>query len=215
MIYRVIILGPQGSGKGTQGKMLADKFNIPLISSGALWRREIAEDTAIGKLVKEQIKKGLLASDSLTADLIRQRLAKPDVQNGFILDGYPRNQAQYILSDTAIVPTHVIAITLSDHEALKRMTGRLVCTTCGANYHVVYKPPKRTHGEGQWYCDDDDSLLTIRDDDKPEAINKRLHVYHQETEPLLKLYKDKGVLHEVDGAQEIENVFADILKVFE
>lgn len=212
-MYRIIILGPQGSGKGTQGKMLAEKLNIPLISSGALWRKEIAEGTTLGRQAEEKIQTGQLAPDSLTAELIRHRLAQPDAQNGFILDGYPRNQAQHELSDKAIAPTHVIAINLSDHEALKRMTGRLVCTTCGSNYHVVYKPPKRTQGEGQWYCDEDDSLLTIRDDDKPEAINKRLRVYHQETEPLFRPYKDKGVLHEVDGAQEIEKVFEDILKV--
>jgi len=214
MIYRIVILGPQGSGKGTQGKLLSEKLSIPLISAGALWRKEIAQGTELGKKAEEVVRQGILAPDEWTANLVRRRLQEPDAQKGFILDGYPRNRGQHDLLNNFISPTHVIALTLSDHDALKRLTGRLVCPKCGANYHVVYNPPKQSHGEEKWYCDEDQTILTKRDDDKPEAIQERLHIYRQETEPLLELYRPAGILHEINSAQTIEQVFKDIATIF-
>lgn len=214
-MYRIILLGPQGSGKGTQGKLLADKLGIPLISAGALWRAEIAAGTALGKKAEAIIREGNLAPDEWTAELVRLRLEYPDAKSaGFILDGYPRNQKQYDLLDAFVAPTHVLVLTLSDHDALKRMTGRLVCTKCGTNYHVVYAPPKEARGEGVWHCDADGVPLTARDDDKPEAVAKRLAIYHTETEPLLELYRGRDILHAVDASGTIEEIHQAVLQEF-
>lgn len=211
MIYRIIILGPQGSGKGTQGELLVKQLGIPLISAGALWRKEIAQQTVLGKQAEEILRQGNLAPDQWTADLVRTHLTQPDAQQGFILDGYPRNRAQSDLLDTVIAPTHVLILTLSDREAVKRMSGRLVCPQCGSNYHVVYNPPTSTQGAAVWFCDNDETVLITRDDDKPEAVHKRLGIYRAETEPFLSLYRARGILYEIDASQSIEKVHADIL----
>lgn len=210
-MYRIIILGPQGSGKGTQGELLVKQLGIPLISAGALWRKEIAQQTVLGKQAEEILRQGNLAPDQWTADLVRARLMQPDVQKGFILDGYPRNRAQSDLLDAVIAPTHVLILTLLDREAVKRMSGRLVCPQCGSNYHVVYNPPKYTQGAAVWFCDNDETVLITRDDDKPEAVHKRLGIYRAETEPLVPIYRARGILYEIDASQSIEKVHADIL----
>jgi len=214
-MLKILLLGPQGSGKGTQGKLLAEKLGIPLISAGALWRAEIARGTALGRQVEEILRQGKLAPDNLTAQVVRARLSRNDAQNGFILDGYPRNRAQYDLLGEFLAPTHVMALTLSDHDALKRMTGRLVCTKCGTNYHVVYAPPKESRGEGLWHCDEDGVPLTSRDDDKPEAVSQRLQIYHTETEPVIELYRARGILHEIDASSAIEKVQEDIVRALQ
>lgn len=215
-MLRIILFGPQGSGKGTQGKLLSEKLGIPLISAGALWRAEIAAGTALGKKAEAIIREGNLAPDEWTAELVRLRLEYPDAKSaGFILDGYPRNQKQYDLLDAFVAPTQVIVLALTDHEALKRMTGRLVCTQCGTNYHVVYAPPKESRGAGLWHCDHDGVPLTARDDDKPEAVQKRLNIYHTETEPLLALYRARGILHKIDASGAINNVHDHVLQLFE
>lgn len=211
-MYRIIILGPQGSGKGTQGELLVKRLGIPLISAGALWRKEIAQGTARGREAEEILRKGNLAPDQWTADLIRHRLEQGDLENGFILDGYPRNRAQYDLLNAVIAPTQVLILTLADREAVKRMSGRLVCPQCGNNYHVVYNPPKYTQGSAVWFCDNDETVLITRDDDKPEAVHKRLNIYRTETEPLLPLYRAREILYEIDAAQTIEKVQEDIMQ---
>lgn len=215
MTYKIIILGPQGSGKGTQGKMISEKFNIPLISTGALLRKEIADKTGIGKQIEDLLKQGRLAPDDLVTKLLRRRLNEPDARKGFILDGYPRNRAQSDLLEDFMKPTHILALRLADHEALKRMSGRLLCPQCGSNYHTVYNPPKHDHGTGEWFCDQDETLLIIRDDDKPEAIQQRLDVYHQETESLFELYQPAGLVHDIDASKSIEEIQQEILKVLE
>lgn len=212
-MYRIIILGPQGSGKGTQGKMISEKFGIPLISTGALLRKEITEQTELGKQIEDLIKQGQLVPDDLVTQLLRHRLGSTDTQTGFILDGYPRNRAQSDLLATFVKPTHILALQLADHEALKRMSGRLLCPQCGSNYHVVYNPPKHDHGTGEWFCDQDETLLIIRDDDKPEAIQQRLYVYHQETEPLFELYRPAGLVYDIDASKTIAEIQQEILKV--
>lgn len=214
MIQRIIILGPQGSGKGTQGKRTAEKFGIPLISAGVLWRKEIADGTEWGKKMEEVLRRGDLAPDQWTAELVARRLKQPDAQKGFILDGYPRNRAQFDLLDSVIAPTRVLALTLSDHAAIKRMAGRMVCPQCGTNYHVVYNPPKNTKSSGTWFCDADEAMLIVREDDKPTAVQKRLNIYHAETEPLLALYRTRGILLEIDASQSIEKVQGDIMRVW-
>lgn len=212
-MYRIIILGPQGSGKGTQGELLVKQLGIPLISAGALWRKEITQKTALGRQAEEILRQGNLAPDQWTADLIRERLGKQNLQGGFILDGYPRNRAQYDLLDAVIAPTHVLILTLSDREAVKRLSGRLICPACGSNYHVVYNPPQRTQGTAVWFCDNDETVLITRDDDKPEAVHKRLGIYRTETEPLLSLYRARGILYEIDASQSIDKVHAEIMRV--
>ncbi|MBI2552314.1 nucleoside monophosphate kinase [Candidatus Uhrbacteria bacterium] len=214
-MYRILLLGPQGSGKGTQGKLLSEKLSIPLISAGALWRAEIAAGTALGRRAEEIIRGGNLAPDNLTAQVVRARLNQADAQKGFILDGYPRNRAQYDLLGEFIAATQVLVLNLSDHEALKRMTGRLVCTKCGTNYHVVYAPPKESRGEGVWHCDEDGVPLTSRDDDKPEAVSKRLQIYRAETEPLLDLYRHRGILREIEASSSIEKIHENIMQALQ
>lgn len=210
MTYRIVVLGPQGSGKGTQGELLVKQLGIPLISAGALWRKEIAQGTDLGRQVEELVRNGSFAPNELTAELVRARLAQEDAQNGFILDSYPRSKKQFDLFEVA--PTHVVALTLSDREAVKRMSGRLVCPQCGSNYHVVYNPPKYTQGAAVWFCDNDEAVLVTRDDDKPEAVHKRLGIYHAETEPILSLYRARGILSEIDASQPIEKVHEDIMR---
>lgn len=213
-MYKIILLGPQGSGKGTQGEILAKKLNIPLISAGALLRQEISRGTEIGRKVEELLKQGNLAPDELITDLARQRINEPDAQNGFILDGYPRNRAQLDLLSSFVQPDYVLALKLDDHEAIKRMAGRLLCPQCGSNYHVVYNPPKHEHGGGVWYCDNDEAILIARDDDKPEAVRERLNIYRRETEPLLEFFRQRGILREIDASGTIEQVSDGVMKIF-
>lgn len=212
-MYRILLLGSQGSGKGTQGKLISDQLGIPLVSAGALWRKEITDETVRGRQMEEVLRQGNLASDDWTVELVRKRLTQSDTKNGFILDGYPRNRLQFDLLDALIVPTHVLALTLPDHEAVKRLSGRLICPKCGSNYHVVYNPPQHDYGSGTWFCDEDETMLVIRDDDKPKAVQHRLDIYHRETEPLLELYESRGILHKIDAMSSIEKVHADIMQL--
>lgn len=193
--------------------MIAEKFNIPLISMGALLRKEIADKTEIGKQVEKLLEQGHLAPDDLATKLIKRRLGEEDAQKGFILDGYPRNKVQSDLLKDFVDPTHILALQLSDHDALKRMSGRLLCPQCGSNYHVVYKPPKHDHGTGVWFCDNDESILIMRDDDKPEAVRERLEVYHHETEPLFEIYRPRGIVHDIDASKTIDEIQQEILRV--
>lgn len=211
MIYKIILLGPQGSGKGTQGKLIAEKLHLPLISMGALLRGEIANQTETGKQIEGLLRQGRLAPDELATEMLRRRLGATDARKGFILDGYPRNQAQAELLKRFVDPTYILFLRLSDHEAVKRMSGRLLCPRCGSNYHAVYNPPKHEQGAGVWLCDNDEAVLIVRDDDKPEAVQKRLDIYHKETEPVLEHYRKRGLLREVNAAQSIEKVHEDIM----
>ncbi len=202
-MLRIILFGPQGSGKGTQAEMLVKKFGIPQISTGNILRENIEKGTELGKLANGYIVKGNLVPDNVILGLIADRLAKPDTKKGFILDGFPRNmtQAEGLAKITDV--DVVIEIKVSDEESIKRISGRRTCK-CGAVYHVVYNPPQVPE-----VCDKCSGRLFQREDDKEDAIRKRLSIYHAETEPLVEFYGDKSVA--IDGGQQITKVFDDIL----
>lgn len=206
-MFRILLLGPQGSGKGTQGELLAKKLGIPLISMGDLWRKEIENKTEWGKKYQAAYNQGLLAPDDWTSALAARRIQEPDAKDGFIFDGYPRNLAQKDLSDAFVKFTDAIVLRLSDEEAIKRLSGRRVCSKCGKNYHLDFNPPKASDS-----CDGDGAQLTVRSDDTPEAVGNRLAIYHAETEPLIDTYRERGILKEVDASKSIEEVHREIIK---
>lgn len=204
---RAILFGPQGCGKGTQGRLLAEHFGVPLLGSGDLLRAEINAKTALGKLVKRAVDEGTLASDELTNAVMQHQLRALDIDRGFILDGYPRNveQAEFLHK---IIPVNLaIQIRMSDEEALQRLMGRRQCTYCKANYHVKDYPPRV---EGM--CDACGHRLRIREDDHPEIIRERLTQYHFMTEPLATYYRQRGVLLAVKGGQTIAQLYAELIR---
>lgn len=203
--YRIIMLGPQGSGKGTQADMLAAKLNIPKISTGDIFRQNIKEETELGQQVKAIIDAGKLVPDELTNDLMKNRIQEPDCSNGFILDGYPRNLFQAEALDKVTQITHVLEVYIPDEESVKRIGGRRSCP-CGKVYHLEYNPPKNDET-----CNDCGEKLYIRDDDKPEAIQERLKIYHEQSEPLVEYYSKKGVHVKIDGLPAIAEVSGEIL----
>ncbi|MFC1613485.1 adenylate kinase [Patescibacteria group bacterium] len=203
---KIIFIGPQGSGKGTQAEMLNKKLNIPYIYPGNILRENIANKTKLGKLVAEYLNNGKLAPNSVTNDLVKDRLEKDDVKNGFILDGYPRNLIQAEFLDKIAKADIVLEIYISDEEAVSRLSGRRSCK-CGAIYHIKYNPPKQ---EGK--CDKCGGALFVREDDKEDGIKERLSIYHNQTEPLLNNYKKQGILVRINGEQSIEDVHRDVLK---
>jgi adenylate kinase len=209
MINQITIMGPQGSGKGTQAQLLSKKLKIPALSMGDVIRAEIEKKTKIGKQIKPYVKKGELVPFGLNNQLLVQRLNEKDLQDGFILDGYPRNLEQAEFLDKIVNLTHAINIEISDKEAIGRLGGRRTCKKCATVYHIRYKPPKK---EG--VCDDCGSELYIREDDYPKAIRQRLRIYHKETEPVLKHYQKKGVLYKIDGEKNIKDVHEYVIKIF-
>lgn len=203
----IIIFGPQGSGKGTQADILAEKLKIPHISTGDIFRDNIKSQTKLGKLAQTFIDRGNLAPDEITIKIIKERLVKVDAQNGFILDGYPRNLAQVQALEQIIKTDLAMEVWISDSEALKRIGGRRSCLKCNAIYHLEFNPPKV-----QGKCDKCQSELIIRDDDKEEAIKKRLELYHQQTEPLIKYYQEQGIYLKIDGMPPIPEVTKEIFE---
>ncbi len=201
----LVLLGVPGAGKGTQAQLLARQYRLPQISTGDIFRYNLKNETELGRLAKSYMDKGELVPDSVTIDMVRERLAQPDAASGAVLDGFPRNlvQAQALDEITAgdggvdLVPL----IQLDDEEAMRRITGRRICRTCGAVYHVEFNPPQR---EG--ICDIDGGALYQRDDDRPETVLNRLYVYYKQTSPLIGYYFAKGLLAEIDGSQSIEEV---------
>lgn len=207
MTYRIVIIGPQGSGKNTQAELLAKKLGIPAISAGDLLREVAASNAPEAKQVQAILNQGKMVPNEITNALIRGRAGKADAKNGFILDGYPRDHPQLEYMEGYAPATAVIALQLSDKEAVARLGGRRVCTKCGRNYHIVHNPPRH---EG--VCDLDGAPLTVRDDDKPKAIRERLQIYHDESEPLLEIWRPRGLVHEINAAQSIEKVHDDIMR---
>ena len=201
-----IILGPAGSGKGTQAKLLSEKYNIPHISTGVIFREIREQNTELGKKVREFVDNGILVPDEITNELIAKRLDEPDCQKGFVLDGYPRNLEQAEFLDKHKPVYKCIYLEVSDKECIKRMSARRVCSKCKADYNIICIKPKQ---EG--ICDKCSGELIHRDDDKPEAIKKRLEIYRKETEPLIDFYEKKGVLLRINGEQSIEKVFKDVV----
>ena len=210
---KIIMLGAPGAGKGTQAKKIADRYNIPHISTGDIFRANIKNGTELGKKAKEYMDKGLLVPDELTLDLIMDRFKAEDCKNGYVLDGFPRTIPQAEALDAALVKIgqkmdFAVDVDVPDENIVNRMSGRRACLNCGATYHIVYNPSKK---EG--ICDTCGQQLVLRDDDKPETVKKRLSVYHDQTQPLIDYYKNEGILAEVDGTKDMEEVFQDIVNI--
>ena len=204
----LILLGAPGAGKGTQAEMLMQQLQIPSISTGNMLREAISNGSELGKKVKHFMDEGSLVPDDLILSIVAERTAQPDCANGFILDGVPRTLAQAeALSAKGVRIDHVVSIELSDDVIEGRMTGRRVCTKCGASYHIVANPPKK-----DGICDQCGEAVSIRKDDAPETVRHRLEVYHASTEVLKDYYNKQGKLRLVEGNQSIENANKDILK---
>ena len=204
----LILLGAPGAGKGTQAELLMEKLSIPGISTGDMLREAIKNGTELGKKVKSYMDGGLLVPDELIMGIVAERVAQPDCANGFMLDGVPRTLAQAEALDAAGVRIdHVVSIEIEDSVIEGRMTGRRVCSACGASYHIVANPPK---AEG--VCDSCGGELIIRKDDAPETVRKRLEVYHAQTEILMDYYGKQGKVRHIEGNQSIEGANEDILK---
>jgi adenylate kinase len=204
-----LIIGVQGSGKGTQGKLLAKKLGIPHISSGEMFRT-IDKNSEIGKKAFEYIDKGELVPLNIVTELFKQHLEKIGIERGGIIEGYPRNRKQAELLEEFFPLDKVILLNISDQEAIKRLTGRRTCSNpkCQAIYNIYTAPkPKKEN-----ICDKCGSRLEQRSDATEEAVKKRIEIYHKETEPLIEFYKNKGILIEINGEQSIEDVQADIRK---
>ena len=212
---KIIMLGEPGAGKGTQALKIAEKYNIPHISTGDIFRMNIKEGTELGKKAKNYMDQGLLVPDELVVDLVVDRLAQADAKNGYVLDGFPRTIPQAEALDKALAEKgeavdYAIDVDVPDENIVNRMSGRRACTTCGGTYHIKYAPTK---AEG--ICDSCGGTLVLRDDDKPETVKKRLEVYHEQTQPLIDYYNSKNVLKTVDGTQDVADVFAAIVKILE
>ncbi|MFC1662763.1 adenylate kinase [Patescibacteria group bacterium] len=206
---RIVIIGPQGSGKGTQAELLADQLKVPNVSTGEIFRANIEQKTDLGKKAEILITNGQLVSDEITNAMLAERLAKPDASHGYILDGYPRNKNQAEFLDKLSSPDKVIELTLTDQSAIERISSRLICSQCGATFSMKIKPPKFDE-----QCDNCGHNLIHRDDDKPEAVKQRLQIYHRTTMPLIKYYQDQGKLISVDGTPaiaEVAKLIADLL----
>ncbi len=203
----IVLIGPQGGGKGTQAKLIAKKYKIPHISTGDMFRQTIEEKTALGLKAKKIMDKGYLVPDEITTAMIEERIKKPDCKKGFILDGYPRNKKQAEALEEFSKVDFVLDIEVSDDLAVKRLSARRQCKKCGAIYGIDV-PPKKDN-----ICDNDGEKLYQRNDDKPEAIRKRLSTYQRETAPLLKFYDEKGKLYRLDGSKPIEAIFREITKI--
>jgi len=203
----LILLGAPGAGKGTQAELLMEKLSIPGISTGNMLREAMRNGTAVGEKAKYYMDNGLLVPDEVIMDIVAERVAQPDCENGFILDGVPRTLAQAeALQERGVHIDHVVSIEIDDAVIEGRMTGRRVCGSCGASYHIVTKAPKV---EGK--CDHCGSDLMIRKDDAPETVRRRLEVYHEQTEVLKDFYAKLGKLRMVEGNQTIEGANEDIL----
>lgn len=212
---RIIMLGAPGAGKGTQAKMISEKYGIPHISTGDIFRSNIKNGTELGKKAKTYMDQGQLVPDELTCDLVVDRIAQDDAKNGYVLDGFPRTIPQAEALKSALEKRgekidFAVDVDVPDENIITRMSGRRACVSCGATYHVVYNPPKK---EG--ICDVCGKELVLRDDDKPETVKKRLEVYHTQTQPLIDYYQKEGVLVKVDGTQEIDTIFSQIQKLLE
>lgn len=204
----LILMGPPGAGKGTQGEILAKKLNIQTISTGVMLRSAIKEGTEVGKVAAQYINDGLLVPDSVIVDVVKERLSKDDVQNGFILDGFPRTVAQAkALTETGIKIDKVLCIEVSDDEIVGRLSSRRECSKCGAPYNVISNKPEK-----DGVCDKCGGELIQRADDVPETIMNRLSIYHKETEPIIDYYAQMGLIAKAEGQPLLEDT---VKRVFE
>lgn len=212
---KIIMLGAPGAGKGTQAKKIAEAYGIPHISTGDIFRANLKEGTELGLKAKTYMDKGELVPDELTCDLVVDRISKDDAKKGYVLDGFPRTIPQADALTNALNARgekvdFAIDVDVPDENIINRMGGRRACVGCGATYHLEFAPPKK---EG--VCDVCGKELILRDDDKPETVGNRLRVYHEQTQPLIDYYTKAGVLHTVDGTQDIDKVFDDIKGILE
>ncbi|EAD0721116.1 TPA: adenylate kinase [Listeria monocytogenes] len=210
---KLVLMGLPGAGKGTQAEQIVEKYNIPHISTGDMFRAAMKNNTELGRKAKSFMDNGDLVPDEVTNGIVRERLSEDDAKDGFLLDGFPRTveQAQElenILSDLGTELDAVINIDVEKDVLMKRLTGRWICRTCGKTYHEIYNPPK-VAGK----CDLDGGELYQRDDDKKETVEKRLNVNMKQTKPLLDFYSEKGKLHNINGEQDIKDVFVDVEKI--
>ena len=210
---KIIMLGAPGAGKGTQAKKIAEKYSIPHISTGDIFRANIKNNTELGKKAKTYMDKGELVPDELVVDLIMDRFKDADCANGYVLDGFPRTIPQAEALDKALAANNeavdfAINVEVPDENIINRMSGRRACVGCGATYHIQFNAPKV---EG--VCDTCGEKLILRDDDKPETVKNRLSVYHEQTQPLIDYYTRQGVLKTVDGTRDLNEVFQEIVDI--
>ncbi len=210
---KIIMLGAPGAGKGTQAKKIAQKYGIPHVSTGDIFRANIKNGTELGMKAKTYMDAGNLVPDEITIGMLLDRIHQDDCKKGYVLDGFPRTipQAESLtaaLRERGESIDYAIDVDVPDENIISRMSGRRACLSCGATYHIVYNAPKK---EG--VCDQCGEPLVLRDDDKPETVRNRLDVYHRQTQPLIDYYKKEGILAQVDGTQDMEQVFQDIVKI--
>lgn len=207
------MLGAPGAGKGTQAEMICEKYGLPHVSTGDIFRANIKNGTELGKEAKQYMDKGQLVPDELTVKILLDRVAQDDCKNGYVLDGFPRTIPQAEVLEEALNKLgdkidYAINVEVPDENIINRMSGRRACVNCGATYHVVYAPTKV---EG--ICDKCGEKLILRDDDKPETVKSRLDVYHKQTQPLIEFYSKKNILKEVDGTVSMNDVFNSIVAI--
>lgn len=207
------MLGAPGAGKGTQAKMIADKYKIPHVSTGDIFRMNIKNGTELGMEAKKYMDQGLLVPDELTVRILLDRVAKEDCKDGYVLDGFPRTIPQAEVLEDALNKLgdkidYAVDVEVPDENIIKRMGGRRACLSCGATYHIEHVPPKK---EG--ICDQCGQPLVLRDDDKPETVQNRLRVYQEQTQPLIDFYTERKVLRTVDGTQDMQDVFNAIVEI--
>lgn len=210
---KIIMLGAPGAGKGTQAKKIAAKYGIPHISTGDIFRANIKNGTELGKKAKTYMDQGLLVPDELVVDLVVDRVNQEDCLKGYVLDGFPRTIPQAEALDAALAKQgqkmdYAIDVDVPDENIIRRMGGRRACVGCGATYHLVFAAPKE-----DGICDTCGAELILRDDDKPETVEKRLGVYHEQTQPLIDYYTNSGILRTVDGTVDMGDVFASIVSI--
>ena len=204
----LVLMGPPGAGKGTQGEILSEKLGIDTISTGVMLRTAIKEQTEVGKLAEQYINDGKLVPDDVIVNIVKERLSKPDCENGFILDGFPRTTAQAEALEAAGVEIDkVLLLEVDDNKIVERLSSRRECSKCGIPYNIVSKRPAK---EG--ICDSCGGELIIRKDDVPETIQNRLDIYHEQTEPIKKFYEAKGILAVAQGEEELKDTTANVAK---
>lgn len=209
----ILLIGPQGSGKGTQAERISEAYNIPHISTGDLFRKHMSEETELGKKLASFVNQGQLVPNDLTLELLKERITQDDCQDGFLLDGYPRNIAQaetldVLLQELGKSLTNVVCLEIARDLVIERLEGRRTCETCGKIYHIKFNPPKV---EG--ICDTDGGKLFQREDDTLDKITSRLDIYYAQTEPIIDYYRQRGIVAEVDATLDISEVFGQIQEV--